>query len=136
MKKLYASLIITFAMSLFTMSAFADRPEPAINAQVINRVIDVAPGQTKDVLVPLAGDRLESIKLCLSFDGPAKNVEVKGIIPGTWFGSVSGDCTPLDQVGGVNLPEDHTLRLACRNFDAGVRKCRVKAVVYTRSDDK
>ena len=135
MKKLFVSLIIMFAMSLFTMSAFADKPEPVIIAKFVNPMIEVGPGKTEEVLIPLEGDKLESIKLCLSFDGPKKNVEVKGIIPDTWFGSVSTDCTPLDQVGGVLLPEEHVLKLSCRNFESVKRICRVKAVIYTSSYD-
>jgi len=117
------------------MSAFADKPEPVIIAKFVNPMIEVGPGKTEEVLIPLEGDKLESIKLCLSFDGPKKNVEVKGIIPDTWFGSVSGDCTPLDQVGGVLLPEEHVLKLSCRNFESVKRICRVKAVIYTSSYD-
>ena len=122
-------------MSLFTMSAFATPPnESALNTQFINQLIEVGAGQTKIVDIPLAGNRLESIKLCLSFDGPKKNVQAKGNIPNIWFGSVSSDCTSLDQIGGVDLPEDAILRLSCHNFDDGKRLCRVKAVVYTRNN--
>ena len=103
---------------------------PHLDATIVKKQIVVNPGQTVVANVPVEGS-LKSIKLCSSFDSPAKNVEVKGEIDGVWFGSVTKDCTDVDQVGGVEIPEDGVLRLSCRNFDAVQRTCRIKAVIYT-----
>ena len=127
MKKIFIGSLFIF---LNTAAAMAS--PGGTNAQIIKEAIVVQPGQTIAVNVPVAGLKLESIKLCSSFDSPAKNVEVKGEIADVWFGSVTKDCTPLDVVGGVALPEESVLKLVCRNFDAVQRTCRVKAVIYTK----
>jgi len=122
MKKLLLSLII---ISLFNVSAFANELIP----QVIKEQIEVAPGQTKKLSIPLFGNKLESIKICLSFN---RHLQLNGEIEDIWFGSTSGNCTTLDQIGGVILYPNAVLALSCKNFDSASHICRVKAAIYTR----
>ncbi len=123
MKKLALLLL------LLPLSALAELP---IQAHVVKTQILVPANATSpEIFVPLAGNKLQSIKICTSFDSPVKNVQLKAELPGLWFGSVTNDCTTLDDVGSVVLPEDTELRLVCRNFDAVKRTCRIKVVYYT-----
>jgi hypothetical protein len=106
---------------------------PQNEAHVIKEKVLVVPPNTTSapIYIPVSGV-LQSIKLCSSFDGPAKNVQVKAEIANVWFGSVSQDCTTLDQVGPVRLEEDAELRVVCKNFDPVKRTCRIKVVYYTK----
>jgi hypothetical protein len=122
MKKL---LLVLFAVAQL---AFA---ETWAEAHVIKQQIVVpALATSAPVFIPVDGV-LQSIKLCSSFDSPDKNIEIKAEIENVWFGSVSQDCTSLDDVGLVTIPENSQLRLVCTNFDAVQRTCRVKVVYYT-----
>ncbi len=124
MKKL-ALLLLLLPLSAFAL--------PPTQAHVIKTQIIVPANSTSpEVFVPLSGNKLQSIKICTSFDSPVKNVQLKAELPGLWFGSVTNDCTTLDDVGSVVLPEDAELRLICRNFDPIKRTCRVKVVYYTK----
>lgn len=120
---------LLFLALLLPTLAFADMP---ITAHVVKQTI-VAPakGVSEPILIPIAGV-LKSIKTCLSFDSPVKNVQLKSEIEDVWFGSVSQDCTTLEEVGPISIPEDSSLRLSCRNFDDVQRTCRVKVVYYTK----
>lgn len=121
--------LLFIPLFLFASMAMAT---PPTEAHVIKEAIVVPAHSTSaPVLIPVSG-KLLSIKLCSSFDSPVKDVQVKGEIEDVWFGSVSQNCTTLDDVGSITLDEGANLRLVCRNFDAVQRTCRVKAVYYTK----
>ena len=122
--------LLTIALFMFAGMALAEAPSQA--HVVKTQIIAPANSTSSEVFVPLFGNKLQSIKICTSFDSPVKNVQLKAELPGIWFGSVSNDCTTLDDVGSVVLPEDAELRLVCRNYDAFNRTCRVKVVYYTK----
>lgn len=121
--------LLFIPLFLFASMSFAT---PQTEAHVIKQAIVVPAHSTSaPVLIQVSG-RLESIKICSSFDSPVKDVQVKGEIEGVWFGSVSQNCTTLDDVGSIELDEGAALKLVCRNFDDVQRTCRVKAVYYTK----
>jgi hypothetical protein len=130
MKKILVKTLLTSALIAFTSMAFAT---PPTESHVVKEAIVVPAHSTSNpIFIPVSG-KLLSIKLCTSFDSPVKNVQVKGEIGNVWFGSVSQDCTSLDDVGSVDLDPESSLRLICRNFDDVQRTCRVKVVYYTKN---
>ena len=136
MKKLLIASIVT----LLTTTAALASP-PIGQAQFIIKDIVVQPKQIEGLSVPLVGDSLSGVKICLSFDGPTKHVEAKGSIFGPngkiWYGTTSQDCSNLEILPfPLLLEESPEIKIECRNFDPVVRTCKIKFEVYTTSFPK
>lgn len=123
------NLFYIVTLALFANFAFAN---PPLTQHIIKYSIVVPAHDSFGLLYIPLPDKIEAIKICVVDETAIQKIQFKATIDDVYTESVSRDCSALEDISRLQLPENPELRVGCRNFDSVERTCKAKIIYYTK----